>query len=200
MHRSIASVMLLASLAACSSSQPAVPRIDFIPRDISLTPSADNANLQTFRAAGLEIQRFAKAMVLTTELRVQLDDHKRSQELPAEMKSNLEQFIGLPRALDDSASTLVVHSAITGARPDNPLVDLGTHQPSRGDGGYTAVEVFATDGMKGPVVAAMTYTIISHKLTLGSNAAWARTETALQEAAEAFAKLLKPGLTFPQDR
>ena len=61
------------------------------------------------------------------------------------------------------------------------------------------MEIYATQGASGPVVAAMTRTIYSHKLTLGTNAAWARTEKALQMAADEFAKLLKPGMKFIED-
>jgi|GEM_PF-2409202 len=195
-------IALCVSLGACKSSglAPDVPLTGFIPSTVTLTQASDDTNRQTFRAPTLDIAKFTSANVMKTQMKVKLDDLKREEALPRELRSNLQQFVGMPTSDGTAAGTLVIHAAITGARPDNPLIDLGTNQPTRGDGGYTGVEIFATDGMSGPVVAAMARTVYSHKLTLGSNAAWARTEKALQIAAEEFAKLLKPGLQFPQDR
>lgn len=198
MLRTLIASGLFASLVACSAST-VVPRTDFMPSSVVLTPSASDKSRQTFRAADLDMSRFASVNVLKVDMRVKLDDLKRAESLPAELRSNLQQFIGGVRSESDSDSTLVVHAAITGARPDNPLSDMGTNQASRGGGGYTAVEIYATRGANGPVMAAMTRTIYSHKLTLGSNAAWARTEKALQMAADEFAKLLKPGMKFIED-
>ena len=198
MLRSLIVTGLFASLAACSASTM-VPRTDFMPASVVLTPSGSDAERQTFRAADLDMSKYVSVNVLKVAMRVKLDDLKRAESLPAELRSNLQQFIGGVRSEGDSVGTLVVHAAITGARPDNPLADLGTNQASRAGGGYTAVEIYATAGANGPVVAAMTRTIYSHKLTLGSNAAWARTEKALQLAAEEFAKLLKPGTKFVED-
>lgn len=189
---------LIATLAACGGST-IVPRTDFMPASVVLAPSASDASRQTFRAADLDMSRYTTVNVLKVDMRVKLNDLKRAESLPAELRSNLQQFIGGVRSESDSVGTLVVHAAITGARPDNPLSDMGTNQPSRGGGGYTAVEIYATTGANGPVVAAMTRTIYSHKLTLGTNAAWARTEKALQVAADEFAKLLRSGTTSIQD-
>ena len=177
-----------------------MPRTDFLPASLALQEVPGNPDRQTFRAEGLDVSRFAGVNLLKPEMRVKLDDLKRAEALPEELRTNLRQFIGMSLSASTARGTLVVHSAITGARPDNPLADLGANQPQRGDGGYTAVEIYATDGIDGPVVAAMSETIYSHKLTLGSNAAWARAERALQFSAAHFAKLLKPGLTFPEDR
>ncbi len=191
----------LALLASCQSTPGGrVPRTDFLPASLALREVPGNPDRQTFRAADLDTSRYAAVNVLKPELRVKLDDLKRADTLPGELRDNLRQFIGMTLGTGTGKGTLVIHSAITGARPDNPLADLGAHQPQRGDGGYTAVEIYATDGADGPVVAAMSETIYSHKLTLGSNAAWARAERALQFSAAHFAKLLKPGLTFPEDR
>jgi hypothetical protein len=205
MHRTtlaaLVSIASLVTLASCQSTPGGrVPRTDFMPATVSLQQVSGNADRQVFRAEGLDVTKFAAVNVLKPEMRVKLDDLKQAETLPEVLRSNLRQFIGMTMSTSTARGTLVVHAAITGARPDNPLTDLGSNQPQRGDGGYTAVEVFATDGADGPVVAAMTETIYSHKLTLGSNAAWARAERALQFSAAHFAKLLKPGLTFPEDR
>ena len=198
MLRTLIALGLFASLAACAGSN-IVPRTDFIPASVVLMPSASDKSRQTFRADDLDMAKYTSVNVLKVDMRVKLNDLKRADSLPAELRSNLQQFIGGVRSESDSDTTLVVHAAITGARPDNPLSDMGTNQSSRGGGGYTAVEIYATQGASGPVVAAMTRTIYSHKLTLGTNAAWARTEKALQMAADEFAKLLKPGMKFIED-
>lgn len=202
MHRSCLIVVLSSAVIASCQSSPGgrVPRTDFMPAAVVLQQASGNPDRQTFREAGLDVARFRGVNVLKTEMRVKLDDLKRAETLPVELRSNLQHFIGMTLSDATGRGTLVVRAAITGARPDNPLADLGANQPQRGDGGYTAVEIYATDGADGPVVAAMTETIYSHKLTLGSNAAWARAERALQFSAAHFAKLLKPGLTFPEDR
>ena len=183
-------------LSACAST-PEVPAKGFIPGSVALVSDGSKA---TFRAPGLDASKLAGASVLRTQMLVKLDDHKRAESLPRELRSNLEQFLGMQRLPEGTKGALVVHSAITGARPDDPLADLGTNQPQRGQGGYTAVEIYATDGPDGAVVAALRETIVSEKLTLDGDAAWARTERALQFAAMRFAKLVKPGLTFPEDR
>jgi hypothetical protein len=85
----------------------------------------------------------------------------------------------------------VVKAAITGARPDDPLVDLGVHQGSRGEGGFTSVQIYAIQD--GKPVAALDRTIWSHKLTLDADAAWGRAERALQQAAGEFAQVLGKG-------
>lgn len=198
---SAALVVSLALLASCQSTPGGrVPRTDFMPASVSLQEVAGNPDRQTFRQTGLDVARFKAVNVLKAEMRVKLDDRKRAETLPVELRSNLQQFIGMTLSEATDRSTLVVHAAVTGARPDNPLADVGANQPQRADGGYTAVEIYATEGADGPVVAAMTETIYSHKLTLGSNAAWERAERALQFSAAHFAKLLKPGLNFPEDR
>jgi hypothetical protein len=184
-------VALLA--AACSSS---VPPQGFIPAGVALSPDGDKAS---FRSSGLDASRMAGAFVEKTRMLVKLGDQKRSESLPRELQSNLQSFLGM-KAAPPAKGVLVVRSAITGARPDDPLADLGTDQPQRGEGGYTAVEIYATDGPDGPVVAALRETIHSQKLTLDGDAAWARTEKALAEAAARFARLVRPDLKFPGDR
>lgn len=194
MHRILLLVALV--LSACASS-PTVPAEGFIPASVALTRDGSKS---TFRAAGFDATRCSGAFVEKTQLLVKLGDPKRADSLPRELQSNLRQFLGMSVLADGAKGGLVVRSAITGARPDDPLADVGTNQPQRGDGGYTAVEIYATDGPDGPVVAALRETIRSEKLTLDGDAAWARTERALQFAAMHFAKLVRPGLTFPEDR
>jgi hypothetical protein len=179
--------------AACASSTP--PQ-RFIPTGVALAGAGDKVS---FRAATLDATRLSGACVEKTQMLVKLGDHKRAESLPRELQSNLQSFLGMKSA-PAGAGVLVVRSAITGARPDDPLADLGANQPQRGDGGYTSVEIYATEGLDGPVVAALRETIRSEKLTLDGDAAWARTEKALAEAAARFAKLVRPDLKFPGDR
>jgi len=194
MHRIL--VLAVLALGACASS-PTVPAEGFIPRTVAMKREGSR---MVYLAQGFNAERCSGACVLKTGMLVKLDDSKRADSLPRELQSNLRQFLGMAEVAEDAKGALVVRSAITGARPDDPLADLGTHQSQRGDGGYTAVEIFATEGTDGPVVAAMRETIRSDKLTLDGDAAWARTEQALQFAAMHFAKLVRPGLKFPEDR
>jgi hypothetical protein len=188
-------LLLLVALcaAACAGSTPSQR---FIPAGVALSGQGDKVS---YRAANLDASRLVGACVEKTRMLVKLDDHKRAESLPRELQSNLQSFLGMKTA-PAGTGVLVVRSAITGARPDDPLADIGTNQPQRGDGGFTSVEIYATEGPDGPVVAALRETIRSEKLTLDGDAAWARTEKALAEAAARFARLVRPDLKFPGDR
>lgn len=188
-------LFLVVALCAAACASPTPPQ-RFIPTGVTLAGAGDKAS---FRAATLDASRLSGACVEKTQMLVKLGDHKRAESLPRELQSNLQSFLGMKSA-PAGAGVLVVRSAITGARPDDPLADLGANQPQRGDGGYTSVEIYATEGPDGPVVAALRETIRSEKLTLDGDAAWARTEKALAEAAARFAKLVRPDLKFPGDR
>lgn len=186
-------VVVTLCAAACATGTP--PQ-RFIPSGVALSGDGDKVS---YRAPTLDASRLAGACVEKTQMLVKLGDHKRAESLPRELQSNLQSFLGM-KTVPAGAGVLVVRSAITGARPDDPLADIGTNQPQRGDGGYTSVEIYATEGADGPVMAALRETIRSEKLTLDGDAAWARTERALAEAAARFAKLVRPDLKFPGDR
>lgn len=188
-------LFLVVALCAAACASPTPPQ-RFIPTGVTLAGAGDKTS---FRAATLDASRLSGACVEKTQMLVKLGDHKRAESLPRELQSNLQSFLGMKSAPAE-AGVLVVRSAITGARPDDPLADLGANQPQRGDGGYTSVEIYATEGPDGPVVAALRETIRSEKLTLDGDAAWARTEKALAEAAARFARLVRPDLKFPGDR
>lgn len=184
--------MALCTLSACASS-PQPPA--FLPRDVALGASAQDADLQTWRSPTAQASAWKAVFVEPVEMRVRVDDRKRSGALPLELQSNLRDFIKLPKADAPGPGVLVVKSAITGARPDDPLVDLGVHEGSRGDGGFTALQVYAV--ADGRPVAAMNRTIWSHKLTLDGDAAWGRAERALQQGASEFATLLGVSAVAP---
>lgn len=176
---------LSACLAACAHSPPPPA---FLPSAVVLGSSAQDAELKTWRSPDAKASSWKAVLVEPVEMRVRVDDRKRAEELPRELRDNLRDFIKLPRAEAAGPGVLVVKAAVTGARPDDPLVDAGVHQASRGDGGFTSVQIYAI--ADGKPVAAMDRTIWSHKLTLDPDAAWGRAERALQQSAAEFAKLL----------
>jgi hypothetical protein len=185
-------LMALCMLPACASPPPPPA---FLPRDVVLGASPQDADLQTWRSPTAKAQAWKAVFVEPVEMRVRVDDRKRAGALPLELQSNLRDFIKLPKAAGPGPGVLVVKSAITGARPDDPLVDLGVHQSSRGEGGFTSLQVYAV--ADGRPVAAMSRTIWSHKLTLDGDAAWGRAERALQQGAGEFASLLGVSAVAP---
>ena len=192
MRTRLALLMALCMLPACASPPPPPA---FLPHDVVLGTSPQDANLQTWRSPTAKAQAWKAVFVEPVEMRVRVDDRKRAGALPLELQSNLRDFIKLPKADAPGPGVLVVKSAITGARPDDPLVDLGVHQAGRGDGGFTAMQVYAV--ADGRPVAAMSRTVWSHKLTLDPDVAWGRAERALQQGAEEFATLLGVAAVTP---
>jgi hypothetical protein len=178
-------LFMSAFLNACASSPP---QPAFLPPGVTLGSSVQDADLRSWRSPEAKATDWKAVFVEPVEMRVRVDDRKRAEELPRELRDDLRDFIKLPRAEAPGPGVLVVKAAITGARPDDPLVDLGVHQASKGDGGFTSVQIYAI--AEGRPVAALDRTIWSHKLTLDRDAAWGRAERALQQAAGEFAKLL----------
>ena len=181
----VSSALLVLTVAGCASPS-APPR--FLPAGATLGADAQDPDLQTWRSPLASPSAWKSVFVEPVEMRVRVDDRKRADALPRELQANLSDFIRLPKADGPGPGVLVVKAAITGARPDDPLVDLGVHQGSRGEGGYTSVQIYALQ--EGKPVAALDRTIWSHKLTLDADAAWGRAERALQQAAGEFAKVL----------
>lgn len=181
-------VLLLLLVVGCSSPSSA-PR--FLPANVVLGADAQDPDLQTWLSPTANKASWKAVLVEPVEMRVRVDDRKRADALPRELRANLVDFIRLPKAHAPGLGVLVVKAAITGARPDDPLVDLGVHQGSRGEGGFTSVQIYAIQD--GKPVAALDRTIWSHKLTLDADAAWGRAERALQQAAGEFAQVLGKG-------
>jgi hypothetical protein len=140
-------------LVACGTT---AKRTGFIPMNVAMVKDKGNDETSQFKAKGFKLNEYGKVVVQPIEA----GSIKELVENPEEMEKMRSKFqASLQKALESTGGggqrVLVVRGAITAFKPNKPVLNVApqTQLMKRGYG-YAACEVYATDGVDGPVVAA----------------------------------------------
>lgn len=161
-------LVLPATLVACGGGPKA--RTGFIPRDVAMGEVDDLT--KSWRAADFDPSQYTAVVVAP----VTMPERGAYGDLDAEqletcrktLEDALREAFATPLAKNASANgrTLVVYTAITAIKPNQPLRNIApqTQILKRGYG-YASCEIYATDGQGGAVVAAFMQTSDTQRLS-----------------------------------
>jgi hypothetical protein len=177
-------LVLPAALTACGGGAKA--RTGFIPRDVALNEVDDLT--KSWRAVDFDPTQYSTivvAPVTTPEMGAYGDlDAEQLETCRKTLEDALREAFAKPLANSANANgrTLVIRSAITAIKPNQPLRNIApqTQILKRGYG-YASCEIYATDGQGGPAVAAFMQTSDTQRF---SDEKLSQTGTARRAAAD----------------
>ena len=150
---SIALALVASLFAGCSTE---VKRTGFIPKSVTMKSGENQSH--KWAADSKKLAAFGKVVVWPTETPAGNAYGDLDPEKLATLRGLLEKSIkeAFGESLGNGDRTLVIRSALTAVKPNNPLLNVApqTQIMKRGYG-YAACEIYATDGDTGPVVAAV---------------------------------------------
>lgn len=176
-------------LTACNSTQH--KRSGFIPQSVQLTKADD---LISQWGGKLDVGTFALAKIVpaTTPYTNKYGDLDAVQL--SEVRLAMNEALGAEfKDFGGKAGgrTLVIHAAITEIKPNQPLRNVApqTQILKRGYG-YATCEIYATDGEKGPIVAALMQTHDTQRFGTEKYSESGTAKKAAEESAKRFRKLI----------
>ncbi|MFM1831442.1 MAG: hypothetical protein RLZZ558_1782 [Planctomycetota bacterium] len=152
-------VLLACMVSACGGATAA--RSGFIPSSVPMMASRSDDHTHQFRARGFALSQYGKVRVEPVSISPNVDLELAAEDfrdLQARFQESLQA--ALERAGGSGERMLVVRGQITAIKPNKPMLNVApqTQLLKRGYG-YAACEIYATDGEKGPVVAAWMNTL-----------------------------------------
>ncbi|MGA0871747.1 MAG: DUF3313 family protein [Phycisphaerales bacterium] len=182
--------LLAISLTGCRGSTE-VPRMGFVPDSIRLKPMSGDKLTRTWAARSIKpLSSYSSVQVEAVEVPAYADidcTDEQLQTIRTTLQNDLQNYLGNGGG---TGPVLVVRAAITAVKPNNPLLNVApqTQMMKRGYG-YGAVEIYATAGLGGPVVAAMASTVDTQRFSAEKLEEMGTVERGCQQWSQAFAGL-----------
>lgn len=182
--------LLAVSLTGCRGSVE-VPRMGFVPDSIRLKPMSGDKLTRTWTSSSIKpLASYRSIEVDAIEVPAYADIECTDEQLETirtTLRNDLQNHLGNGGG---SGPVLVVRAAITAVKPNNPLLNIAPQTQMRKRGyGYGAVEIYATEGAGGPVVAAMTSTVDTERFSSEKLEEMGTVERGCQQWSQAFAGL-----------
>lgn len=182
--------LLALSLTGCRGSTE-VPRMGFVPDSIRLKPMSGDKLTRTWAARSIKpLSSYSSIQVEAVEVPAYADIECSDEQLEnvrTTLRNDLQNNLGTGGG---SGPVLVVRAAITAIKPNDPLLNIAPQTQMRKRGyGYGAVEIYASEGVGGPIVAAMVSTVDTERLSAEKLEEMGTVERGCQQWSQAFAGL-----------
>lgn len=163
----------------------------FVPDSIRLKPMSGDKLTRTWAARSIKpLSSYSSIQVEAVEVPAYADIECTDEQLEnvrTTLQRDLQNNLGNGGG---SGPVLVVRAAITAIKPNNPLLNIAPQTQMRKRGyGYGAVEIYATEGVGGSVVAAMASTVDTERLSSEKLEEMGTVERGCQQWSQAFAGL-----------
>lgn len=182
--------LLAISLTGCRGSTE-VPRMGFVPDSIRLKPMSGDKLTRTWAARSIKpLSSYSSIQVEAVEVPAYADIECSDEQLEnvrTTLRNDLQNNLGNGGG---SGPVLVVRAAITAIKPNNPLLNIVPQTQMRKRGyGYGAVEIYASEGVGGPIVAAMVSTVNTERFSSEKLDEMGTVERGCQQWSQAFVGL-----------
>ena len=188
----LAAVAFSLSLVGCRGSVE-VPRMGYVPMSVKLRTDGDDKLTRVFQSDDAVLSRYATIVIEPVAVPSAADIDCTDEELQSirtKLQENLAKEFG-PGA-GGTGPTLVVRAAITAVKPNRPALNIAPQSQMMKRGyGYGACEIYATQGDRGPVVAAMASTVDTERFSAEKLSAMGTVDRGCEQWAKTFADLFR---------